>query len=83
VIFRSAFRPELGSEGRSTQSFISFSISLRQIPECRARMEADRKGSAAREIHCLYSAALKTESVSRSAPSSFVYCSTVGTFGIN
>jgi len=40
------------------RSFISFSISLRQIPEWRARMEADRKGSAASEVHCAYSAAL-------------------------
>lgn len=46
------------SEWNRTQSFISFSISLRQIPEWRARMEADRKGSAAREVHCAYSAAV-------------------------
>jgi hypothetical protein len=29
------------------------------MPEWRARIEADRKGSAEREVHCAYSAALK------------------------
>jgi hypothetical protein len=48
--------PQLRSSGRllmSSQSFSRFSISTRVIPELRAKIDADLRGSSAFSIHCL------------------------------